>query len=306
MDKPVEPAKAKGPKRKKVSSDPEDGPPQLLYSGDSDSDPGSDNDKGRPPISDQGKRGGEPQRCTAGRDAAEKKRQREKATAREKRRLAADAARERERQRQAASTPQLTPEQMEEIAAQKLAAEPEQEEQSRRLGLSASEPSSKDAAARQLFQPGALTPTLCALSRVLLDGKPCCSSREPLHVSEYAEFMCSAGCVVHFHPICARGYTRLCEEQAGDKLKFTLGMRCLTDIACLDACPTGKGVSYLRCGDVREKHFQDKDCKDRRTAERDAAKKARAEHREREKQKQIERNAQRRQKKMAAEAEGDG
>ena len=205
------------------------------------------------------------------------------------------------RLRQALSNPALTPEQMGEIAARRRAEEQEQEEQRRRLGLSAAEPSSKDTAAQLLFQPGALTPTLCALSRVLLDGKPCCSSREPLHVSEYAEFMCSAGCVVHFHPICARGYTRLCESQ-GDKLKFAQGMRCLTDIACPSACPTGKGVSYLRCGDVREKHFLDKDWKDRRKAEQVAAAKARKEHREREKQKQMQRNAQ---KKAEAQAEGD-
>ena len=66
-DKPAEPAKAKEPKRKKESVDPEDGPPQLLYSGDSDSDPGSDDDsdessdeddKGRPPISEAARRGG--------------------------------------------------------------------------------------------------------------------------------------------------------------------------------------------------------------------------------------------------------
>jgi hypothetical protein len=323
VEKPAEPAKAKEAKRKAESCDPEDGPPQLLYSGDSDSGTGSDDDsdesssdddQGRPPISDPVRRGAEPQRGPAGADVQsfeaarlrEEKRQREKEAAREKRRLAAEAARERERQYRAAINPALTPQMAEELAAAKRAAEQEQEEQRKRLGLSAREPSSQKAAAQLLFLPGALTPTLCALSRVVVDGKPCCSSREPLHVSEYAEFMCSAGCVVYFHPICARGYTRLCEEQTGDKLKFGLGMRCLTDIACLGACPTGKGVSYLRCGDVREKHFLDKDWKDRRNAEKDAAKKARAEHREREKQKQMERNAQKKQKKMAAEAEGGG
>ena len=66
-DKPAEPAKAKEPKRNKERADPEDGLPQLLYSGDSDSDPGSDDDsdessdeddKGRPPISEAARRGG--------------------------------------------------------------------------------------------------------------------------------------------------------------------------------------------------------------------------------------------------------
>jgi hypothetical protein len=220
-------------------------------------------------------------------------RQRKRAAAEARRKAEAEAAAEKKR-----LGDELAARRREELTR-------EQEEQRRKLGYVAETEGSDSP--QYVWLPGALTPAVCALSRLRgRDGRPTCSNHEPLRLKDgnYNRFTCSQGCETVFHASCGKHYKTLFEDLfPGEKFGgWKIGMPCVTNIACANACPNGVGVHYRQQGEVKSTHFFDKDWKDRHDSEKAARAAARIE-REKEKQKERERNAQKKQKKLAAAAE---
>jgi hypothetical protein len=220
-------------------------------------------------------------------------RQRKRAAAEARRKAEAEAAAEKKR-----LGDELAARRREELTR-------EQEEQRRKLGYVAETEGSDSP--QYVWLPGALTPAVCALSRLRgRDGRPMCSNHEQLRLKDgnYNEFTCSQGCVTLFHASCGKHYKTLFEDLfPGEKFGgWKIGMPCVTNLACANACPNGVGVHYRQLGEVRATHFNDKDWKDRHNSEKAARAAARIE-REKEKLKERERNAQKKQKKLAAAAE---